>query len=137
MLLSILTCTDTSTPNLRGQSRPCIFGAQFAELAGKVCDEAVPDLVALMEENRKVIGKSLALAELCGRQTRNLAALWKDPPSGRAWSPLRLLEGRGTRTPPGHAGVDPWASTSLGKRANPAEGMLSMAGSTEALALRG
>ena len=82
MLLSILTCTDTSTPNLRGQSRPGIFGAQFAELAGKVCDEAVPDLVALMEENRKVIGKSLALAELCGRQTRNLAALWKDPPSG-------------------------------------------------------
>jgi hypothetical protein len=50
--------TDTSTPHLRGQSRPRIFGAQFAELAGKVCDdEAVPGLVALMEENRKVIGK--------------------------------------------------------------------------------
>ena len=42
MLLSILTCTDTSTPHLRGQSRPRIFGAQFAELAGKVCDEAAP-----------------------------------------------------------------------------------------------
>jgi hypothetical protein len=79
VLLSILTCTDTSTPHLRGQSRPRIFGAQFAELAGKICDEAVPDLVALMEENRKVIGKSLALAKLHGRLTRKLAAFWKDP----------------------------------------------------------
>jgi hypothetical protein len=70
VLLSILTCTDPSTPHLRGQSRPRTFGAQFAELAGKVCDEAVPDLVALMEENRKVIGKSLALAELCDAACR-------------------------------------------------------------------
>jgi hypothetical protein len=64
-----------------GNPGPRIFGAQFTELAGKVCDEAVPDLVALMEENRKVIGKSLALAELCGRQTRSLPPAWKDPPS--------------------------------------------------------
>jgi hypothetical protein len=82
VLLSILTCTDTSTPHLRGQSRPRIFGAQFAELAGKICDEAVPDLVALMEENRKVIGKSLGASET-PRSSDPQACRFLEGPTGR------------------------------------------------------
>jgi hypothetical protein len=95
--------TDTSTPHLRGQSRPRIFGAQFVELAGKVCDEAVPDLVVLMEENRKVIGKSLALAELCGRETRGR------PLSGKTRC-LKTSVCHRTALLPVHRAAEPWVS---------------------------
>ena len=62
MLLSILICTDTSIPHLRGAIRPRVFG------------------VLLMEENMKVIEKTLAVAEARGHWTRSRPSLSEEPP---------------------------------------------------------